>query len=91
MKALVEPLPFVPAMWIGFRRLNSEGFDSCQQDELEGGKLGRRTPRIRACGTIQASPVLLACSCHARTFLLRLRLRSWFGGYSMPQRHPCAC
>ena len=30
MKALVEPLPLVPAMCIGFRRSNSEGFSYCQ-------------------------------------------------------------
>jgi hypothetical protein len=29
MKALVEPLPLVPAMCIGFSRSNSEGFAYC--------------------------------------------------------------
>ena len=27
MKALVEPLPFVPAIWMGFRRSKSDGYD----------------------------------------------------------------
>ena len=27
MKAEVEPLPLVPAMWMAFRRLKSEGWD----------------------------------------------------------------
>ena len=28
IKALVEPLPFVPAIWIAFKRLKSEGWRS---------------------------------------------------------------
>lgn len=34
MKAEVEPLPLVPAMWMAFRRLKSEGWDR------KGGQLG---------------------------------------------------
>lgn len=39
MKAEVEPLPLVPAMWMAFRRLKSEGF-----------KWGRGGQLHRACG-----------------------------------------
>lgn len=38
MIALVEPLPFVPAMWIGLRRLKSEGYAGGQ---LQGANISQ--------------------------------------------------
>jgi hypothetical protein len=87
MKALVEPLPLVPAMCIGFSRSNSEGW-TFRQLPSSSGVIGSRTPHIQFCDTTQPSPVSPVYSCPGQTCESHPRWRSWTEAYSALRQQP---
>ena len=80
MNALVDPLPFVPAMWMGFIRSKSEGYGVVGKPSLANLLLGERTPHTLFYGTTRLFRGLLVHS-HFRLTSEKHQLRqSWSGG-----------